>query len=83
MSKFEETAGNRMGAGLLPETGLTLARTFLAAWLTAIAAVIVLPAILVFGIATGIVRWMTPRKRSRAVILEGEYRVLGPETKNA
>ena len=79
MPHFEKFAPEGIGTGLLPVTGLMLARAFVAAWLTAIAAVIILPAILVFGMAMGLIRRVAPRKGGRTVIVEGEYRVLGSE----
>lgn len=82
MRNFEKFAAIGTGTGLSPVTGLTLVRAFAVAWLTAIAAVVVLPVILVFGIATGLARRVRPRKTGPEIIIEGDYRVLGPDHTN-
>lgn len=83
MPSLEEFAINESGAGSFPVACRTLARTFLAAWLTAIAAVVVLPAILVFGIAAAIVRRMTPRKKAQVTVIDGKYHVLSEAIKTS
>lgn len=76
MLSLEEFAVRGMGPGSFPVTGATLARAFVTAWITALAAVIILPAIFVLGIAAGIARRVRPQKRRQAAVIEGEYRVL-------
>ena len=76
MQGLEENAFNRLAERSFPVTAGLLSRQFALAWLTAIAAVAILPAIFIFGIATDIVRRMTPRKKERAIVIEGKYQVL-------
>lgn len=81
MRNIGETAWQSMAGGSPAITGQTLAWTFATAWLTAVAAVFILPAIFAFGIAAGIVGWAARRKSGRPVVIEGEYRVLGTDTR--
>ena len=76
MPSLEEFTVNGMGAGSFPVTGGTLARAFVTAWLTAIAAVVILPVIFAFGIAAGIAQRMVPQNKRQEIVIEGEYRVL-------
>lgn len=76
MPNFDEYAVTGMASRSFPITTRMLTREFALAWLMALAAVAVLPAIFLFGIAADIVRRMTPRKKQGAIVIEGKYRVV-------
>ena len=76
MPNLDEYAVTGMASRSFSVTARMLTREFVLAWLMAIAAVAILPGIFLFGIAADIVRRMAPRKKQRAIVIEGKYTVV-------
>ena len=79
MLHVHEHHGHAMGLSLLLAMGIAFSGALLATWMFALAAVLVVPAVLVALATERTARWISPRTRHRPqgpLIIEGEYEVL-------
>lgn len=85
MPKFKDVIGNTLGSHLLSTIWITIIGSFLIAWSVVVAAVLFIPGVLVGVVAVRTIRWLDSwgtGQPHRALIINGEYKVLNSDTGN-